>query len=367
MAKEDFCFTYYDGDSLRDMSHMMDRVERGAYHDILLQQRKFGHLTIDQIKRFLGRDFEQCWPSLEVVMRTDDQGKYFVEWLENSILKMRANSKKQSEKGSEGGKAKARNYQTRTKSVASDQPNASQGVPVVQNSNHPAKPLEDGNVYEGENGLESETDSFGKCENLFIGDVPADVAEFVNSLNPSGKSAKAWQIWVQLKLISLGYKCELEVPVYYQNGRKGRVDIVATKGNEVVAIECDNRTPRSNSIAKIKENFACGMVLLRDPKIIDQGEEELFPGAQIWNDEIYREKLQRLATTYRVENLEDLLPRWEGWYVNKFDWRTKSLQEMRLSFESWIKDPKSRIYESTKKSIGAAITIPKGKDYSTKL
>ena len=56
MAKEDFCFTYYDGDAARDTTHM-NRIERGAYHDLIISQRKFGHLTIDQVKKILGRDF----------------------------------------------------------------------------------------------------------------------------------------------------------------------------------------------------------------------------------------------------------------------------------------------------------------------
>ncbi len=39
MAKEDFCFTYYDGDAARDMAHM-NRLERGAYTDVIISQRK---------------------------------------------------------------------------------------------------------------------------------------------------------------------------------------------------------------------------------------------------------------------------------------------------------------------------------------
>jgi uncharacterized protein YdaU (DUF1376 family) len=70
--------------------------------------------------------------------------------------------------------------------------------------------------------------------------------------------------------------------------------------------------------------------------------EQDLPGKLIWQDELYQETLFRLARSHNVFNLENLLDRWEGWYVNKFEWKRKSLQEMRLSFESWIKDPKSR-------------------------
>jgi len=96
MAKSDFCFTYYDGDAARDMSHM-NRLERGAYTDIIISQRKFGHLTIEQIKKTLGRDFDDCWGAIELILSTDNDGKYFIEWLDNSVEKSRKHSKKQSE------------------------------------------------------------------------------------------------------------------------------------------------------------------------------------------------------------------------------------------------------------------------------
>lgn len=97
MAKEDFCFTYYDGDAARDKAHMT-RLERGAYDDIISAQRKRGHLSLDDIKRVLSKDFNECWPSLEWILKKDAEEKYFIEWVDKSIVKMRANSKKQKEK-----------------------------------------------------------------------------------------------------------------------------------------------------------------------------------------------------------------------------------------------------------------------------
>lgn len=94
MAKEDFCYTHYDGDEARDVAHM-NRTERGAYGDIRISQRKFGHLTLAQIKKILSKDFEECWPAIELVLKTDDEGKFYIEWLDNSIEKMRRHSKKQ--------------------------------------------------------------------------------------------------------------------------------------------------------------------------------------------------------------------------------------------------------------------------------
>lgn len=95
MAKSDFCFTYYDGDAASDTAHM-NRLERGCYHDLVLFQRKIkGSLTLDQIKKILGKDFEQCWPSLELILKKDSEKKFFIEWLDNSEKKSKIHSKKQ--------------------------------------------------------------------------------------------------------------------------------------------------------------------------------------------------------------------------------------------------------------------------------
>jgi hypothetical protein len=104
VAKEDFCFTYYDGDALRDMSHM-NRLERGAYNDLVLQQRKFGWLTIEQIKKILGRDFDEVWPSVNLVLVfSEAEQKYYIDWLAKSIEKMRTHAKHQSDRGKKNRK-----------------------------------------------------------------------------------------------------------------------------------------------------------------------------------------------------------------------------------------------------------------------
>ncbi len=96
MAKADFCFTYYDGDATRDMAHM-NRLERGAYNDVIIQQRQRGHMSLDDMKKFLSRDFETVWPALEWILKVDEEGKYYIEWLENSVKRGAAHSKKQRE------------------------------------------------------------------------------------------------------------------------------------------------------------------------------------------------------------------------------------------------------------------------------
>ena len=97
MAKEDFCFTYYDGDAARDKAHM-SRLERGAYDDLISAQRKRGHLSLDDIKKVLSKDFENCWPSMEWILKKDDEGKFFIEWVDKSLEKMRRQSEVQKEK-----------------------------------------------------------------------------------------------------------------------------------------------------------------------------------------------------------------------------------------------------------------------------
>lgn len=146
MAKEDFCFTYYDGDAARDTTHM-NRLERGAYHDLVISQRKFGHLSLDQVKKILGRDFEECWPAIELIMKVDTEGKFFIEWLEGSIQKMRAHSKKQRQNVT-------KRYQQSTNNLPNEQT-----VTPLEN--------EDGSGNENEN-----ENSFGKFENLFFGNDP---------------------------------------------------------------------------------------------------------------------------------------------------------------------------------------------------
>lgn len=129
MAKADFCFTYYDGDAARDMAHM-NRLERGAYTDIIISQRKFGHLTKDQIKKILGRDFDECFPAIELVLKRTDKGLFFIDWLEQSEKKAKTHSKRQSDNRNGKTKQQPNNNQTEPKDLE-------------------ILPLGDGNGYEG--------------------------------------------------------------------------------------------------------------------------------------------------------------------------------------------------------------------------
>lgn len=96
MAKADFCFNFYDGDATRDMAHM-NRLERGAYMDVVIQQRQRGSLSLDDLKKFLSKDFDAVWPALEWVLKKDDAGKFFIEWLVNSMRQSAKHAERQSQ------------------------------------------------------------------------------------------------------------------------------------------------------------------------------------------------------------------------------------------------------------------------------
>lgn len=63
---------------------------------------------------------------------------------------------------------------------------------------------------------------------------------------------------------------------------------------------------------------------------------EVFPSEQIKKDEQFFEVI---SMRYKKLNPYDILMQWEAWYINKFEWRKKSLQEMKLSYESWLRNP----------------------------
>lgn len=89
MAKIDFCFTVYDGDAISDIYHMSKPV-KGSYWDLVFSIIKFGHLSIDLIKMVLDEDFETHWPILQLVMMKDDEGLFYIEWLDASLQKIKS-------------------------------------------------------------------------------------------------------------------------------------------------------------------------------------------------------------------------------------------------------------------------------------
>lgn len=74
-------------------------------------------------------------------------------------------------------------------------------------------------------------------------------------------------IWQALR--SLGWRVYREVPVRDRgDGRRGRVDLVALRGGEVIAIEVDGQNPRQKSVHKLRQvpRATFRLVLLRNAK-----------------------------------------------------------------------------------------------------
>lgn len=82
MAK-DPAFLFYPGDASED-TQFMNRLERGAYFDLLKAQKKFRRFTLEQIKKVFGQDFDACWPAIELVLAKDSDG-YYIEWVDEKI------------------------------------------------------------------------------------------------------------------------------------------------------------------------------------------------------------------------------------------------------------------------------------------
>lgn len=181
MAREDFCFTYYDGDAARDKAHMT-RLERGAYDDIISAQRKRGHLTLEDIKKVLSKDFEECWPSMEWILKKDEAGKFFIEWVDRSVEKGREHSLKQKEK-------------------ANKRWNKDKDIPRQSHGIDSAMPLEDGDGVEDElvNEFKGESvrgaqivPAMGKQFKEKNPDYPLDPDDFPDLLEIAKKIGK-WQ------------------------------------------------------------------------------------------------------------------------------------------------------------------------------
>lgn len=146
----------------------MTRLQRGAYDDIISAQRKRGHLSIDDIKRVLSRDFDECWPALEWILKVDGDGKYFIEWVDKSIEKMRKHSQTQKE---------------RIEKYWAGKKNTPEGITgTIPRNNHGTnleEPLENGNGDGNTNGF----NEGGTGETIPVGIVPDMLHEFMLS-NP---------------------------------------------------------------------------------------------------------------------------------------------------------------------------------------
>jgi sulfur relay (sulfurtransferase) DsrC/TusE family protein len=135
---KDPAFLFYDGDAAKDVSHM-NRLERGCYFDLIQAIRKFHRITVEQARKILGKDFDECWGALELILKQED-GKYFIEWIEESVNKRTSHSEKQKKKIEEYWRIK-------------------KSIPRNNHGNTTVLPLENENENEIENEKEREDEN----------------------------------------------------------------------------------------------------------------------------------------------------------------------------------------------------------------
>jgi hypothetical protein len=72
----------------------MNRLERGCYFDFIQAQRKFHGITIEQVRKILGKDFETCWSALELILSKEKEF-YFIEWVRESMEQRKKHAEQQ--------------------------------------------------------------------------------------------------------------------------------------------------------------------------------------------------------------------------------------------------------------------------------
>ena len=92
MAK-DPAFLFYPGDWLGGTT-TFTRAHKGAYMDLLMAQFNNGHMSLEDIKIILDRDFDIMWESkLKSKFKVDKNGQYYNEKLENEQIRRREYTK----------------------------------------------------------------------------------------------------------------------------------------------------------------------------------------------------------------------------------------------------------------------------------
>lgn len=94
--RRDPAFLFFPGEALVDMTGF-DRVQRGAYLDLVMAQFSKGHLMPDLCRGILWDDYDHCWPAISGIMEKDEEGRYFIGWVDREIKKRQEFNKKQSE------------------------------------------------------------------------------------------------------------------------------------------------------------------------------------------------------------------------------------------------------------------------------
>jgi hypothetical protein len=130
MAK-DPAFLFYPGDASED-TQFMNRLERGAYFDLLKAQKKFRRFTLEQIKKVLGQDFDACWPAIELVLAKDSDG-YYIEWVDEKIKAREAFS--ESRRRNRKKKSSEQHMNNISSSLEEDMVNGNGNGIVIENGN----------------------------------------------------------------------------------------------------------------------------------------------------------------------------------------------------------------------------------------
>jgi len=93
---KDPAFLFYPADASED-TQFMNRLERGAYFDLVKSQRLFHGYTAEQLRKVLGKDYDNVWPALELILKQDESG-YFIQWVRESLTARKEFQKKQKER-----------------------------------------------------------------------------------------------------------------------------------------------------------------------------------------------------------------------------------------------------------------------------
>ena len=110
------------------------------------------------------------------------------------------------------------------------------------------------------------------------------VLDAIRQASPLPDRAEPFKQGVAIALSCAGWSVQTERFVSLPRSRRtGRIDIVASKGPCMVAIECDHRTPRRKSLNKLHAFYATSkLVVLRAPTPLHTVDGITIVGAEVY-------------------------------------------------------------------------------------
>lgn len=107
------------------------------------------------------------------------------------------------------------------------------------------------------------------------GFIPPDVVEAIPTL-PACENAKVLEHSTGHLLRSLGFNVNFHFRIPDRgDGRPGYIDIVACRGEEIIAVECDRLVERQKSIIKLEKFGQPSLIILRDVRRRSNGSVHL--------------------------------------------------------------------------------------------